>query len=185
MTDRTLFECLLGADYARLPAAVQRFHRLTGHHVLQGEVRSSPPRGGIARLLAILLGSPREAGDGALRFELQASAEQEVWSRLFPTRTMRSHLRCSPAGAPHIEERLGAATLQMRLIAFPNRLEFKLITLRLLGLPCPRWLMPAIVAEESGDQDWLYFRVIATVPWVGTVAHYEGHLRIAKEDAAR
>ena len=36
MNSRSLYEQILGADYARLPVAVQRFHRLKGQVALQG-----------------------------------------------------------------------------------------------------------------------------------------------------
>jgi hypothetical protein len=60
----------------------------------------------------------------------------------------------------------------------------RLLRLRLLGVPCPRRLVPRVTAEESGDGDRLHFRVAATLPWVGTVASYRGHLVLPSETLA-
>jgi Domain of unknown function (DUF4166) len=58
-------------------------------------------------------------------------------------------------------------------------LKMELLSLRFLGMPCPSWLMPRVVAEESGSNDELCFRVAATLPWVGVVASYSGHLNVS------
>ena len=57
-----------------------------------------------------------------------------------------------------------------------GRLVMRLTSLHFLGVPCPAWLRPQIVAEETGEGDTLHFHVQATVPWVGQVVHYRGHL---------
>lgn len=46
------------------------------------------------------------------------------------------------------------------------------------GVPCPRWLMPRIVAHERGGDDALHFDVQAVVPMAGLVVHYQGHLAL-------
>jgi hypothetical protein len=56
--------------------------------------------------------------------------------------------------------------------------------MRFLGVPCPRWLMPRIVAEETGNEGRLHFRVAAALPLVGVVASYRGHLDLSAEEAS-
>lgn len=169
----SLYESVLGPRYAQLPAAVGRFHRLAGRHRLSGWVRTEAPTSAAARALAFCLGTPRGSSEGPLHFELDAGPGQESWTRHFPAGTMRSRMRLA---ARRIQERLGAARLTFGLSVAEGQLSMQLEGLRFLGLPCPRWLMPRIVAEESGAADRLHFRVAASLPLLGTVASYQGYL---------
>jgi hypothetical protein len=75
-----------------------------------------------------------------------------------------------------IEEQLGAARLRFALTAAEDALHMHLVGLRFFGVPCPRWLLPRLTAQETGIDDRLHFRVSAALPWIGTVASYSGHL---------
>ncbi|HEY0955859.1 MAG TPA: DUF4166 domain-containing protein [Roseateles sp.] len=178
----SLYERVLGSGYAQLPAAVRRFHRLSGRHTLHGEVHTLAPASIPARLLALCLGTPRRAGTGPLRFVLDASPETEDWTRHFPTQRMTSRMRLVSGS---IQEKLGAARLTFGLSVADGALRMELLGLRFLGVPCPRWLMPRIVAEETGQQERLHFRVAASLPLLGTVAGYHGHLDLGRDEARR
>jgi len=129
----------------------------------------------------MLLGSPTRAAEGPIRFELEAHAGREVWTRHFPAMSMVSTMS---ADRGRLSERLGASRLVFKLMVDEQRLIMRLEGLRLCGLPCPRWLMPTVVAEESGSDDQLHFKVGASLPWVGRVAGYRGHLAVPKGEAA-
>lgn len=171
----SMYESVLGSKYAALPAAVRRFHRLRGRVELRGEVVVEAPQTWRARLIASLLGTPLLAGCGPIRFVLDAAPDRERWERHFPGQRMASQMRLVEG---HIVERLGAATLEFELQAAPGGLSMQLRRMRFLGLPCPRWLMPQIVAEEIGDGEAIYFQVAARVRGCGQVAGYRGHLRL-------
>lgn len=175
MNQLSLYEQVLAADYARLPAAVQRLHKLTGHTVLHGWVETRAPASFLARCLAVCLGAPRGASDGPLRFELTAGPRTETWTRHFPTRTMTSRMQLI---AGQVVEELGAARLTFGLTATEAKLSMRLIRMRFFGVPCPTWLMPRVVAEETGVEDQLQFHVTAELPLVGVVASYQGHLEV-------
>lgn len=68
-------------------------------------------------------------------------------------------------------------------VQIEGRLLMRLERLRFLGIPCPRWLMPRVLAEETGDADRLLFKVEASLPWIGTVTRYRGHLVIPAADS--
>lgn len=178
----TLYEQLLGPRYRELPLAVQRFHRLAGRHVLHGRVRTRSPATLLSRLLALCLGTPRSDGEGPIRFELEADTGQERWTRVFPAQTMRSVL--SPDRGL-VLERLGLSRLSFELApGAQGQLSMRLVRLRFLGLACPRWLMPRITADEFGEgPDVLRFEISASVPWIGRVAAYSGHLKLPESEA--
>jgi hypothetical protein len=56
-----------------------------------------------------------------------------------------------------------------------------LLQVRAFGIRCPRWLMPDVIATESGCGDRLMFHVQADMRGLGLIAHYKGHLMLPKE----
>ncbi len=74
MSRLSLYEQVLGQGYARLPSAVQRFHRLSGHNVLHGWVETQAPETMLARALAVCLGAPRNSSSGHLKVHLKELA---------------------------------------------------------------------------------------------------------------
>ena len=181
MAEPSLYQRVMGDRYAHLAPALRRFHRLAGRHVLHGTVETDPPASRLAALLARGLGSPLRATAGAIRFELDADPFVETWTRHFPARTMSSRLRLE---GRRLVERLGAARLAFTLDEIDGRLLMRLESLRFLGIPCPAWLRPRLVAEETGAGDQLCFRIEAAVPGLGRVVGYRGHLVVPDETAA-
>ena len=181
MNSLSLYERAMGSAFVQLPIAVQRFHRLAGRQVLHGWVHTDAPASLAARLLALCLGSPQRASSGELRFELDAQPDAETWTRCFPSRTMTSRMRLESGT---VVEQLGVARLTFDLRGTSRGLEMHLVGMRFLGVPCPRWLLPRIVAQETGDTDRLHFHVVAALPLVGNVAAYRGHLIVAGEGSA-
>jgi hypothetical protein len=179
MTAGSLYQAVLGPEFAALPAAVRRFHSLRGRHELHGWVEAEAPRSLPARLLALCLGTPQRGRSGALRFELEAAGASERWTRHFPGQTMRSRLSL---GASHLVEQLGPVRLTFALTRRDSSLAMELRRLEVLRIPFPRWLLPRIVAEETGSGDRLHFHVRACMPLAGQVACYRGYLQLPAEE---
>lgn len=177
----SMVERAMGESFGRLAPALQQFHRLDGHRVLVGEVRIHAPKSFFARLLARLLGTPLAASEGAIRFELDAQPTSETWTRFFPSHVMSSRLQLVEN---RIVENLGAARLRFTLVEKNAQLQMQLCRLQLFGVPSPRWLMPELVAEETGHGDRVQFQVRAIVPYIGLVAGYEGYLLLPKVASA-
>lgn len=172
---QSLYQQVLGADFHLLPAPLQEFHALQGNHVLNGWVEVSAPATFTARCLARCLGAPLTRERGPIRFELKASSASEQWVRHFPGKIMQSRLGTASG---RIVEYLGAARLTFLLRGSTERLEMQLVRLHFLGVPCPHWLIPGVVAEESATAGRLHFRVEASVRFIGMVAGYEGYLEL-------
>jgi hypothetical protein len=175
---RSLYQQVMGADFLLLPIPLQQFHALQGTHVLSGWVEVRAPASFAAQILARCLGAPLDAQRGSIRFELESSSTSEHWIRHFPGKTMESRLRQISG---RIVENLGAARLTFALRASTEKLEMQLVRLHFLGVPCPRWLLPSVVAEETASIGRLHFRVQASLPFIGVVAQYQGHLGLPEE----
>lgn len=180
MNTSSMYERAMGESFDRLPLAVRRFHKLVGMQELHGWVDTDAPSTLAARLLALCIGTPLRATSGPMRFELQAAPETETWTRHFPSQRMTSRMRLD---ARRVVEELGAARLTFDLCEAEGRLVMRLMGLHFMGVPCPRWLLPRIVAEETGQIDRLHFRVQASLPVIGTVASYRGHLTIVEKES--
>jgi Domain of unknown function (DUF4166) len=178
MSTPSMYRSVMGDAFNRLATPVQQFHSFVGRHQYHGQVKVAEPASILAKLLAILLGAPMKASQGPIRFELLAAPATETWTRFFPGKTMRSTLTKS---GNRIVERLGASRLTFELKEVSGALEMRLEKLHFLGIPCPGWMAPTVTARESGGVNTLNFHVRASVPFVGTVASYTGHLNIPKE----
>lgn len=180
MSSGSLYQQVMGTEFLVLPASLRQFHALEGRHVLTGWVEVRAPASSAARFLAWCLGAPLDVQRGPLRFELESSSASEHWVRHFPGKTMESRLHQTSG---RIVEQLGAARLAFALRGGPQKLEMQLVSLHFLGMPCPRWLLPTVVAEETASRGRLHFRVQASLPFVGMVAGYQGHLEVPDGDS--
>lgn len=166
----------MGESYSRLASELQQFHRLAGKHTLHGRVEVHAPKSVLGRLLGLFLGTPRTATEGPIQFELDAHPSAETWTRHFPMKTMTSRLQLIDG---QLVESLGAARLLFTLSESNGQLNMHLRSLFFLGIACPNWLMPRVIAEETGRDGRLYFHVRAEVPGVGLVASYLGYLSLS------
>lgn len=172
---RGLFERAMGPAYQRLNPTVRAFHDLTGTNELKGQVETEAPSGMLASIFSRLVGAPSGGSTGALRFELRSAGQRQIWTRHFPHRRMESSLRLKGS---EVEETLGAARLTLALQEVDGALVMALRSMRFLGVPCPRWLLPRIEAREHGCDGRLHFHVRASLPLIGRVTGYRGWLEL-------
>lgn len=177
----SMYRLVMGEAFFRLDPPVRQFHSCAGRHGFQGEVQVGAPASIPAKWLAFALGVPQKASEGPMRFELQADPQTETWTRFFPTITMRSTLTREGS---RIVERLGATRLTFELLEVGGALVMRLVKLHFLGIPCPSWLMPSVMARERGATDRFHFQVLASVPGIGVVASYVGHLEMLVEEGS-
>lgn len=176
----SMYHSVMGDAFLRLAPAVRRFHDAPGKQVFAGWSQVDAPRSLMARGLAFCLGAPLTASQGVIHFELDTSAFGEHWTRHFPGKTMTSRL---VADGDRIIERLGAARLTFELCEDGGKLVMRLERMHFFGVRCPASLMPRVVAEETGHGDELHFDIHASLPLVGSVTRYRGHLAVPKEHA--
>lgn len=178
MSAPSMYRAVMGDAFDRLAAPIKEFHTLAGSHTLRGEVSVGAPASILAKVLAIFLGAPLKAQRGAIRFDLVAEPNTESWTRVFPNKTMHSTLERTDN---RITERLGVARLAFELLEINGALEMRLETLHFFGVSCPKWLMPVVIAKETGEVHKLHFHIQASVPIIGMVTSYTGYLHISQE----
>jgi hypothetical protein len=161
----------LGADFDRLPPAVRRFHALQGHFRLSGTVAIRGAETALGRLLAIAMRFPSEAPSQPFAFELDATPEREVWTRFFPSRTMRSRLS---ARGEWLTEAFGPIRLFFKVEAAPERLSMRLDRMALLGVRMPKALTPGVRAAERDADGKFDFDIEASWPGDRRIVAYTG-----------
>ncbi|MGR3795483.1 DUF4166 domain-containing protein [Vannielia sp. SX4] len=158
----------LGADFTRLPPAVQALHAGPGRWAGEAEVtRGSHP---LARL-GLALGHFPPAGRGPVTLEIAPEGQGEAWTRRFGTHEMRSHI------APGPVETIGAITVALRLTADPEGISIAIDSTRAFGLPIPGWLAPRSFSHEGVDaQGRFTFDIGARLPGGALLIRYTGWL---------
>jgi hypothetical protein len=170
------FEQVLGAEFARLPDAVQASHRVFGPVSLVGTSRITRGSGLWPRLLGGLFGFPSAGEDVAVRVEKTPVASGEIWERDFAGKRFVSHLKVTPDG---MTERFGPLTFLLGLKADETGLSFPVLRGWAFGfLPLPRALLPQSEAFERESDGVFEFDVQLSAPLTGQmIVRYQGRLR--------
>ena len=173
-----LFQRALGPEFEKLPAAVRALHTATGHRRYRGQVEVVRGGNALARLFAWATRLP-PAGQGEVEVEIDASGEEERWTRhigghAMPSRLWeRNGLLC---------EQLGLARFGFRLTVEQGGIVWRVERVTALGLPLPARWFGSVQARESELEGRYRFDVAASMPVVGLLVHYRGWLQV---DAGR
>lgn len=171
-----LFPDLLGdACWRQLPPAVQAMHGASPVLHANGVADITGDNHLAARGLRRLLGLPPPGSAQALALTIERHNGNEVWTRRFANRQMRSTLG-RRTGSPFLYERLGPARLGFALRRDGEAIDWQLRSLHIFGLPCPRALHGRVLSR-SGVRDGRYhFSVDVRLPWLGQLVAYQGWL---------
>ena len=170
-----LFQNLLGADFDRLPASIRALHDAPLPRRFHGRATVMAARGSMARLIARVLGFPRDSIDADIAVTIEPNNEGQCWIRDFPPRPMRSRL-----WPEHglLCERFGPVTLRFRLAVEAGTLAWQLASVHVLAMPLPRSWFAAVEARESVRDGRYHFFVRGALPGIGHVIGYEGWLDV-------
>lgn len=167
------FKTCLGSDFDRLPDTIRCAH--VGQIRLNGQARVAPG-GGIANILANLMGLPAAGDQVAMAVEGEHLPDRMIWNRRFSDRRFRS---CFRLDENRLIESLGPFRRRLRLEVRDRRLRYVLERVSMFGLTVPRGLAPELEAWE-GERDGRYdFAVEVRLPFAGRLVRYEGLLDLA------
>lgn len=170
-----LFPTLLGSEWNALDEPVRRMHGDAPRLRARGEADVGGAANTAARLLRYVVGLPAPGTQRPLEFSIEREGNREIWKRNFTGSTMRSVL--GPAG-DRLREQLGPMAFLFDLHRDDNAIDWKLRSVRLLGIPLPQW-MSGEVLSRSGSRDGRYaFEVDVQLPLIGTLVSYRGWLEI-------
>ncbi|MEA2785872.1 MAG: hypothetical protein QOF71_1976 [Candidatus Eremiobacteraeota bacterium] len=165
-----LYERLLGTSFARLPAALRRFHgRAGGRADFALEVTHEPGflRNAVARILRMPAAAARAPGT----LVVTVQGDREVWVRTFPDMTRRT---TQWIDAGRLVEQAGAMQFLFAVDAGERGMRFAQTGCRVFGRPLPRALAPRIETVVRGDDVGWNVLVSIAVPLLGRIATYGG-----------
>lgn len=178
---RSLYERVLGEEYARLPPALRELHAVHGRAMFVGEARVTTGPGRIAAAIRALIGFPAAAERVALTVLIEADGGRERWTRRFGPRTFRSVLS-QPANAARgeIEERFGLLRFRLQLPVDAQGLRMPVSSAHAFGLRLPIAMTPQSVTREYVDGEGRFcFDVDIRLPWGARLVHDAGWLERA------
>ena len=177
-----LYRRLLGPAFDALPARVRELHDLDGVAVWEGRAKVERGRSPIARIAATLSSLPPDADDSPLRVTFAPVADKETWLRQFGTALFCS-VQYERDG--RLRERISIGTFVFTTVASADGLALRLDGFRLLGVPMPRTLHPAVRTFESERDGRYRFEVEAHLPLFGLLVRYSGWLERSAPAATR
>lgn len=170
-----------GDDFTHLHPLLQVLHRHGGK--LSGAITIKFGRGiagAIGRRLARKLGVPTISGPHQLEVEIAHDTSTLYWNRCFDGKQqMRSVFR--PVGhwpRGHWLEHTGAFEFKLSVDIIDRGWHWRVIGVRLHGLPLPLALMPRMDAYKRIEDSQYRFHVGCTLPIFGEVFSYGGLLEL-------
>lgn len=172
MATSELYRSVIGGSWDQLDAGVIRLHGRNGS-VQCGTFRVRRGKSPLARLVGALLRFPPEGEVITLSLRILSRGRREIWRRMFDKTPMVTE-QYERDGRVLVES-LGPLALHFRLEADGGALVFRLVDVRLFGIPLPRALRPRVSGREWGtDRTRVAIRVES--PVVGLLLAYEGEL---------
>ena len=179
----SLYEKILGENFALLPAPLRRLHRPGWGVRARGMARIDGAEGPIARIASMILRFPSAADRTTVSVDILPVPRGERWVRDFGGRRFASILSAS-ATPGRLVERFGAVSFELDLPVGPQGvLGMPIRAWRLGPLPLPRRLAPISTATERVDEEGRFcFDVELRLPLrLGRLVRYRGWL--APDDA--
>lgn len=174
---RPLFRRVLGDAWECLPEPVKAMHDNLAPRMVTGEARVERGGNPLARLVASMVGFPREAEHVPLTVSFDVVAGKEIWRRNFGGRVFHSSQNIGRGGSQWLLcEKFGLLAFGLALVVSEGRLEFIVRNWRLAGLPLPLWLAPQSRACETAENGRFRFDVEIAHPLIGRIVRYSGWL---------
>jgi hypothetical protein len=177
-----LYPQLIGRAWSELDERVRQIHLEADRRSVRAAGVFRIWRGShwLARFLASLMRLPSAAEAVTMRLRVTANAKYERWERVFGRRPLIS--RQSALESELLVEEVGGVELRFRLAVTQHGLDYESVgvALRLgpIRLPLPGWMSPRIAAREEPGNDprQAHVQVLVTLPRVGLLLGYEGHI---------
>lgn len=177
-----LFARVLGDVFEDLPPTVRTLHAASGERVWIGEAEIVRGNGWLARLCAIVARLPPSSQSVPVRVRIHSGTNGEHWRREFGLARMPSRLWFASG---RLREQLGLVRFDFRLTLVAGRLDWRVVAVRLLGLPLPSHGFAAVRATEFERDGRYCFKIDAVLPWVGRIVRYADWFDVRTADMLR
>ncbi|MEZ2223294.1 DUF4166 domain-containing protein [Rhizobium sp. RCC_161_2] len=177
--EQSLFERVLGENFAALPSAIRRVHDSRISKRLEGRATVTRGDGIVAKLIGMAFGFPGSGDDIPTTVTIERRGDKETWTRQFGSAAFRSYLSPAPGNRPGgVTERFGLLSFDIDLGERLGRLYYPVVKGRIGPIPLPRFLTPrSDTVEQLGLEDGrFHFSVNIDLPFFGHLVSYSGWL---------
>lgn len=173
----TLFERILGEDFAALPKSIKRLHDIWDRETFAGHASVERGDHWLVPTIAFIFRFPKPTSDTAVTVDIEKTAETERWTRRFDSSKFQSVLSMNNQSQTY--ERFGLLKAELGLKVDQNTVVFPVKRAWLCGIPLPQWLTPISVSREYETDGRFHFDVSLSAPIVGQIVRYRGWLQPA------
>ena len=179
----TVFQSVLGQDFAALPQRLQDIHSLK-HANWRGQANVQTGGNLMAKISAIMAGLHVKPGQHPLTVTFKQEGNGEVWERNFGGQKFRSHFTIGTGqNNGYAIERFGVISVALALVRDDGKLRFIPKRCKVFGVPLPNIFLPKGESYETEKDGKFHFNVAIKLPLIGLIAAYEGWLEPEKETA--
>jgi Domain of unknown function (DUF4166) len=154
-------EILGAAAWDALPPALRNMHERGGAGTFTVVSR------GFAKILS-LLGYLPSAGNATVTLRIEREGGVERWIRSFNGEIFASTQRMERG---IVAERIGISEIRYAVVPRGTTLHHEILSVRILGLAVPKWMLPRLEATERADGPRVHVNVA-----VGKAFRYTGAL---------
>jgi len=181
--DLALYERVLGEQFFVLPDAVQRLHSNHRQLTAKGVCDVQQGTNYICRFIAWLIGFPASGSELPIRVDIEINNQVEKWTRIINNSQFSSQLTDGIFNSNIcLVERFGYLVFYFALPVTQDGLTMKLLGVRAIGMPIPKWCWPVVDAKETVRDDKFYFDVKVSLPIFGLLTYYQGYLDIEERE---
>ena len=172
-----LYARILATAWDGLPVEIRRLHDVSGTSSARGRASVERGGGGLARMVATIMGFPKAAADTSVSVRFTASGDEETWTRRFGDDCFSSRQFAGRGRSQGLLcERFGPLAFSMALVPERGRLSLVLRRWSAFGIPLPMWLCPRSDSYEETEAGRFRFHVEIGHPITGLIVRYEGWL---------
>jgi Domain of unknown function (DUF4166) len=170
-----------GESFFKLHPQLQKLHLQGG--TLKGKIKlrfGKGLAGYIGKRMARKIGVPLQPGEHELQVKIRHDDSKLYWSRCFDGEYFVQSI-FTPVGdcrRGYWLEKTGPITLKLSVDVIEAGWHWRVIAVRLFGLPLPLFLFPDSVAYKKVIDDRYQFHVGFSMPWLGQLFCYEGSMTL-------
>ena len=172
-----LYRRVLGSAFDALPAPVRALHGSATERRWSGHAEIRRGSGLLERLVGGVIGFPRAGSQVPVTVTLSPEGDGERWTRDFAGERFSS-LQTQGTGRNDclLVERFGLVAVALALVVEQDRLFLVPRRWSCLGVPLPRFLLPAGRSFECERDGRFCFDVEIATPGIGLIVAYKGEL---------
>ena len=172
----SLYQRILGEEFALLPAVLRRFHGSPRGGRVEGVFRVERGTGWVRSLLAGIGKLPPASERVPLRLDVRVAGDEEHWTRSFGEQRL---LTRQFAHEGRLVELHPPWKLRIRLGATREGMQLEHERCYWNGIPLPRALAPRVESFVEAREECWFVEVTIGLPLVGMVCRYSGEVRPA------